>query len=177
MKCAPACRLLSMISLFRLLQELRDIVGLGVPMLPDSPPSHRAPTPPPPPPKRSNTLAPKPPPHPPPNSRFLNASPPPQIEDAEHVEVRVDQAFVDWARDFALPSHAKASPPPPPLPRAWHPGRPQSPPVPLRQAPAPASGDPHEQNQFSSLRSAACPAAHLKFCVMNFCESKSMCIP
>ncbi|CAE7400725.1 galc [Symbiodinium natans] len=163
--------------------ELRDIVGLGIPMLPHSPASrtsrHVWPPPPPPPKCSSSTrLAPKPPPHPPPQNMqsFVD---PPMVEDAEHVEVRVDQAFLDWTRDFAVPTIAKATPPfrppPPPLPRT----SPTPPALPAAQA-VPClpirpqscrSFDPHEQNSSSSLRSLRSAVVRISlevFCVFYY---------
>ena len=111
-------------------QELRDIVGTGVPGIADSPES-RPSSPPPPPPKRppvSTVLM--PPPKPPPRSRESSVRPaalaalPPALTNAERIDVRVDQAFSDWANDFAtasavnavstVPSTPKDAPPPPP---------------------------------------------------------------
>ena len=154
-------------------QELRDIVGSAVPhMIEDSPTSMNSipkTPPPPPPPKRSMDAAapPRPPPNPPPWSRdrdkkpplAVSLLPPPAIENAEQIEVRVDQAFSDWASDFALclppsPTQAKAAPPPPPPPRRALPsnqsnGLPLPPPRPRER-----TSDPHDLNQVSRLRSA-----------------------
>eukprot|EP00439_Symbiodinium_sp_Y106_P032148 s3711_g3.t2 len=157
-------------------QELRDIVGSAVPnMIEDSPSSTNSipkTPPPPPPPKRSLDPAapPRPPPNPPPWSRekktlAISLPPPPAVENAERIDVRVDQAFSDWASDFALclppsPSQAKTAPPPPPPPRRSPPQSNNLPLPPPKKPSRPAleerrSSDPHEINQVSSLRSAA----------------------
>ncbi|CAE7030026.1 unnamed protein product, partial [Symbiodinium sp. CCMP2456] len=157
-------------------QELRDIVGSAVPnMIEDSPSSANSipkTPPPPPPPKRSLDPAapPRPPPNPPPWSRekktlAVSLPPPPAVENAERIDVRVDQAFSDWASDFALclppsPSQAKTAPPPPPPPRRSPPQSNNLPLPPPKKPSRPAleerrSSDPHEINQVSSLRSAA----------------------
>lgn len=157
-------------------QELRDIVGSAVPnMIEDSPSSANSipkTPPPPPPPKRSLDPAapPRPPPNPPPWSRekktlAVSLPPPPAVENAERIDVRVDQAFSDWASDFALclppsPSQAKTAPPPPPPPRRSPPQSNNLPLPPPKKPSRPAleerrSSDPHEMNQVSSLRSAA----------------------
>ena len=144
-------------------KELRDIVGSMPHMIDDSPSS--ATSPPPPPPKRSAAaVAPRPPPNPPPFSRdkrtlAVSLPPPPAVENAERIEVRVDQAFSDWASDFALlpasPLQAKSPPPPPPPPQRHQSGSlPLPPPRPSRPTDT-TNSDPHDLNQVSSLRSTA----------------------
>lgn len=161
-------------------QELSDIIGSGVPnAVADAPAMPK--TPPPPPPKRPS-IADVNPPAPPWSQRrpSLQKSttpplPPPMLENAERIDVRVDQAFSDWASDFALcrppsPTQAKGIPPPPPprrsapaqstlpLPPPRPPsiasgsdtGRPSPPPIPsIRE------NDPHEWNQLSHRPSFA----------------------
>ena len=107
-------------------QELRDIVTPGMPgMIADAQPDEDF-VPPPPPPKRRSEIQPQPPPSPPPwqkESNVLAALPPP-LTNAEKIEVRVDQAFADWANEFSVdlapgptPKSVSSAPPPPPAPR------------------------------------------------------------
>ena len=153
-------------------QELNDIIGSGIPhTVADSP--SRPKTPPPPPPKRSQTAEIRPPAAPWPQRRpgpgFQKGPtlplPPPVLENAERVDVRVDQSFSDWASDFALcvppsPTEAKGIPPPPPPRRPAQsalplpPSRPSRPPGDRAQEaplplPAARGKDPHEWNQHS----------------------------
>ena len=104
-------------------QELRDIVAAGIPnMIADNQQGEDI-VPPPPPPKHALQSGPPQPPRTPPpwvrESAVLSALPPP-LEKAEKIDVRVDQAFSDWANDFmeidltASPKSAAAPPPPPP---------------------------------------------------------------
>ena len=102
-------------------QELREIVSAGIPgMIAEAQPGILPPSPPP---KRSVQAAPpRPPPTPPRRRISQELSTPPALENAEPLAVRVDQAFSDWATDFASITMAEArsrasSPPPPPPPR------------------------------------------------------------
>ena len=169
-------------------QELNDIIGSGMPnMIADTPAMPK--TPPPPPPKR-NAIPDIAPPTTAWSQRLSQRSitteatpslppPPPVLENAERIDVRVDQAFSDWANDFALcmppsPTQAKGIPPPPPPRRA--PAQ-STLPLPPPRPPSIASGssgrlsqqplptlppsssarefDPHEWNQLSHRPSFA----------------------
>ena len=105
-------------------QELCEAVGFGMPNeVTDD--SDSVPLPPPPPPKRPSTSSVTPPPEPPPFYRrgsltsSLTSVPAlaPRLAP-ERIEVRVDQAFSNWANDFALAPVVKpqGAPPPPPRP-------------------------------------------------------------
>ena len=153
-------------------QELNDIIGSGMPnMIADTPSMPK--TPPPPPPKR-NQIAEITPPSAPWSQRrpsLYSSSttplpPPPLLENAERVDVRVDQSFSDWASDFALctppsPTEAKGVPPPPPPSRPATSALPLPPPRPpgstlssRPQMPLPLATvheqDPHEWNQLAN---------------------------
>ena len=152
-------------------QELREIVAAGIPnMIADNQPAEDI-IPPPPPTKRPSQSGPPQPPRTPPpwirETAALSALPPP-LEKAEKIEVRVDQAFNDWANDFAMvvdlaasPSdEGTAPPPPPPKPKGVPPAKalgalPAPPPRPqLADQPKAAPPVPPMAASGSALRSA-----------------------
>lgn len=162
-------------------EELRESITSVPGMITDSA-TEKAP--PPPPPKTLPNSSPTMPPPKQPSKSELSAmsSIPPRMELAERIDVRVDQAFSDWAHDFAVapiipPKTRSAPPPPPPRPpqRSQLPHVPQVPPRPpigdrsgFKASPA-RPNEHWEDNQ--SLRIAAAPLVPRPPCYHELSEA------